>query len=86
MSKVLEHTFPDAYLVGDFGFEIEKDRTADPLTAVAVWVRFRGEPCCDDNGHQYRFYLPLGVSDTTIHDICRAFTLATHCDSLADAA
>ncbi len=86
MNSALERPAPHFYSVGDFKFKIEKDCSADPLTGVAVWVQFRGEPCCDDNGHQYRFYLPLGVSDRTIHDICRAFRLATHCDTLVDVA
>ena len=86
MSTSLENGAAKIYNIGDFRFDIEKDCSADPLTGVAIWVQFRGEPCCDDNGHQTRFYLPLGVSDSTILDICRAFTLATHCDSLAIAA
>jgi hypothetical protein len=65
--------------VGDFSFLVERDYSADPLSGVAVWVFFRREPCCDDNGHQYRFFLPLGVQERTIHDVCVAFTLATHC-------
>ncbi len=74
------------FKVGDFSFLIEKDYTADPVCGVAVWVLFRDEACCDDNGHQYRFFLPLGVKDQTIEDICSAFTLATHCESLEAAA
>ncbi|MEM7256379.1 MAG: hypothetical protein AAF404_03220 [Pseudomonadota bacterium] len=68
--------------IGDFSFLIEKDRGADPISGVAVWVLFRDEPCCDDNGHQYRIFLPLGVNDDTIRDVCHAFTLATHCEQL----
>jgi len=71
---------------GDFSFLIEKDHAADPVSGIAVWVLFRDEPCCDDNGHQYRFYLPLGVMDETIKDVCDAFTRATHCDSMQIAA
>lgn len=74
------------FQIGDFSFLIEKDLTADPLSGVAVWVLFREEPCCDDNGHQYRIYLPLGVKDETIKDVCHAFTLATHCEQLGIAA
>ncbi len=69
-----------------FRFFIEKDWCADPVSGIAVWVWFRGEPCCDENGHQYRFYLPLGVQTSTLRDVCRAFTAAVHCDAIADVA
>ena len=72
--------------VDSFTFEVSKDLTADPLSAIEVWVFFKSEPCCDDNGHQYRFYLPIGIREETLNDICRAFTLAVHCDQLAVAA
>ena len=72
--------------INDFGFAVDTDCRADPLTGVEIWVWFRGEPCCDDNGHQHRFFLPLGVCESTITDVCKAFTLATHCDSFTFAA
>lgn len=74
------------YNYHDFQFAIETDCNADPLTSIGVWIWFRGEPCCDDNGHQHQFFLPLAVSDETIRDVCRAFTLATHCQSPSFAA
>lgn len=86
----MEHVQPTpanrSVRINDFRFEIESDCNADPLTGIGVWVFFRGEPCCDDNGHQYRFFLPLGVVESTVTDVCRAFTLATHCESYRFAA
>jgi len=72
------------YVVDDFAFLVERDWCADPLTGVAIWVWFRDEPCCDDNGHQYRLYLPLGISNASILDTCSAFVKAVHCSTFAD--
>ncbi|OED38445.1 hypothetical protein AB833_19910 [Chromatiales bacterium (ex Bugula neritina AB1)] len=74
---------PSEISFDQFRFALEYDWCPDPLSGIAVWVWFRGEPCCDDNGHQYRFYLPLGVKSSTVRDICKAFAAATHCDSLS---
>jgi len=71
---------------GDFEFSVKTDYFGDPLSAVEVFVTFRNEPCCDDNGHQYRFYLPMGVSKSTLQDICSAFANAVHCDAAVMAA
>lgn len=76
----------EQFAIDEFDFVVEKDVSADPLNGVAVWVLFRDEPCCDENGHQYRFFLPLGVQSSTIKDVCHAFTLATHCQQLEIAA
>lgn len=65
---------------GRFNFEINIDPTADPLSAIEVMIYFCGEPCCDDNGHQYRFYLPLGIRESSLKDLCEAFTKAVHCE------
>lgn len=70
----------------EFEFTIEYDRDADPIAGVGVWVFFKGEPCCDESGHQFRFFLPLGVKERTVLDVCRAFILATHCDTFHFAA
>ena len=86
MNNATDNPYAKTIVVDDFSFAVETDCSADPLTGVGVWVWFRGEPCCDDNGHQHRFFLPLGVSDCTVADVCQAFTLATHCDSFAFAA
>ncbi len=76
----------EQFSIGEFDFVVERDVSADPLNGVAVWVLFRDEPCCDENGHQYRFFLPLGVQNSSIRDVCQAFTLATHCEALEIAA
>jgi len=65
-----------------FDFVVNRDSGADPLWGIEIWVWFRNEPCCDDNGHQYRLYLPLGVLDSTITDCCKAFCAARHCTTL----
>jgi len=72
--------------IDKFSFVIEKDLTADPLSAIEVWVFFNSEPCCDANGHQYRFYLPVGIKKETLDDMCFAFTRAVHCEQFATAA
>jgi len=66
-----------------FSFHISTDPAADALSAIEVWVNFMGEPCCDENGHQYRFFLPLALQESSLQDICHAFTLAVHCDRFA---
>lgn len=63
-----------------FHFVVRRDHRADPLWGIEILVWFRGEPCCDDNGHQYRLYLPLGVQNATVDDCCRAFCAARHCE------
>jgi len=66
--------------VDRFTFEVTYDLTADALCAIEVMVFFMGEPCCDDNGHHYRFYLPVGLQDKSLRDLCSAFTKAVHCE------
>ncbi len=66
--------------IDHFNFEISVDPTTDPLSAIEVMVYFRDEPCCDGNGHQYRFYLPVGLSESSLKDLCEAFTKAVHCE------
>ncbi len=73
-------------VVDQFTFEVTVDPCADALSAIEVLVFFMGEPCCDDNGHQYRMYLPVGLQDSSLNDLCRAFTKATHCEHNAMAA
>lgn len=63
-----------------FSFEITIDQSADPLSAIEVMVFFMGEPCCDDNGHQYRLYLPAGLQKSSLEDLCSAFAKAVHCE------
>jgi len=72
--------------IGDFEFRVKTDHSGDPLSAIEVFVFFRNEPCCDDNGHQYRFYLPIGLAETSLQDVCCSFALAVHCDLGAAAA
>lgn len=69
--------------VDRFTFEISVDPTVDALCAIEVMVFFMGEPCCDENGHQYRFYLPAAVQDASLKDLCGAFTKAVHCEQYA---
>ncbi len=71
------------FQIDRFTFEVSIDPTVDALSAIEVLVFFLGEPCCDDNGHQYRFYLPAGVQETSIKDMCLAFTKAVHCEQFA---
>jgi len=68
------------FKVDRFTFEITADPSADALSAIEVMVFFMGEPCCDDNGHQYRMYLPVGLQDSSLKDLCQAFTRAAHCE------
>jgi len=68
------------FKVDRFTFEITADPSADALSAIEVMVFFMGEPCCDDNGHQYRMYLPVGLQDSSLKDLCQAFTRAVHCE------
>ena len=63
-----------------FTFEVTVDPCADALSAIEVMVFFNGEPCCDDNGHQYRMYLPVGLQESSLGDLCFAFARAVHCD------
>jgi len=69
-----------------FTFEVTVDPCAEALCAIEVLVFFNSEPCCDDNGHQYRMYLPVGLQDSSIKDLCKAFTKAVHCEHHAMAA
>ena len=69
-----------------FTFEVTVDPSAEALSAIEVLVFFNSEPCCDDNGHQYRMYLPVGLQDSSIKDLCKAFTKAVHCEHHAMAA
>ena len=66
--------------VDRFIFDVTIDPTTDALSAIEVMVSFMGEPCCDENGHQYRLYLPLGLKDSSLKDLCEAFTKAVHCE------
>lgn len=66
-----------------FSFKITIDPTADALCAIEVMVFFMGEPCCDDSGHQYRLYLPAGMKESSVTDLCEAFTKAIHCEQHA---
>jgi len=68
------------FKAGRFTFEVTTDPGADALSAIEVMVFFMGEPCCDDNGHQYRMYLPIGLQDSSLKDLCFAFTKAVHCE------
>ncbi len=74
------------FKIDRFTFAIRVDQTADALNAIEVWVFFMEEPCCDDNGHQYRFYLPLALKESSLRDLCCAFTKAVHCEQFASAA
>jgi hypothetical protein len=78
ISETAEGTRRFAYK--QFHFVVRRDHRADPLWGIEILVWFRGEPCCDDNGHQYRLYLPLGVQNATVDDCCRAFCAARHCE------
>jgi len=69
--------------VDRFTFEVASDPTADAISAIEVMVFFMGEPCCDENGHQYRIHLPLAMKDSSILDLCEAFTKAVHCEHYA---
>lgn len=71
------------YTQEDFHFVVNRDYHSDPLWGIEILVWFRDEPCCDDNGHQYRLYLPLAVTDATVRDCCRAFCAARHCPALS---
>ena len=68
------------FKVDRFTFKISKDPSVDALCAIEVMVYFMGEPCCDDSGHQYRLYLPAGMKDSSVTDMCQAFAKAVHCD------
>ncbi len=69
--------------IENFAFEISLDLTADAVSALEIMVYFMDEPCCDDSGHQYRLYLPAGVQDSSVRDLCDAFTKAVHCEQHA---
>ena len=66
-----------------FTFEVTFDPTVDALFSIEIMVFFMGEPCCDENGHQYRLYLPAGLKESSLRDLCEAFTKAVHCEQFA---
>jgi len=79
--KTIGEEMYEKYIQVDrFTFEVNHDPAADAVCAIEVMVFFSGEPCCDDNGHQYRFYLPAGLREESLKDLCSAFTKAVHCE------
>ena len=71
---------------GKFTFEVSIDHCGDPISAVEVWVNFQDEPCCDENGHQYRFYLPFAIQESSLQNVCNAFAKAVHSEKFLTAA